>query len=137
MICFHLINTRELFCSETSFPPILKGGVYVQLWGITHKRFKQWKKKTSSFLWGPTQPTKVYGLSQWKDRSGFAESSPWKVKTQTLSGQLQDLKGWQRGVSSFSGTARRDSLKRLCFRDKHVDCLLAAMVTRTVCAMGV
>lgn len=73
-----LLVNRELFCSET-FLPAQKGGVYVQLWGITHKRFKQWKKKTSSFLFGTTQPTKVYRLSQWKDRLRFTESFPWKM----------------------------------------------------------
>lgn len=101
MICFNLINTARAVLLGDLFPPTQKGGVYVQLWGITHKRFKQWKKKTSSFLLGPTQPTKVSRRSQWKDRLWFTENSSWKMETQTPSGQL---KVWKADRVAFAMT---------------------------------
>lgn len=93
MICFSLINTEG--CSVLR-PLFLHSerGVYFQLWEITHRRFKQWRKKTSSFLLGPTQPTKDYRLSQWKDGLRFTANAPWRratISERTYNVPLQHL----------------------------------------------
>lgn len=93
MICFSLINTEG--CSVLR-PLFLHSerGVYFQLWEITHRRFKQWRRKTSSFLLGPTQPTKDYSLSQWKDGLRFTANAPWRratISERTYNVSLQHL----------------------------------------------